>query len=208
MMMKSEETNIEALSRAVLREAHNDAEKILAEARSKSEAIVQEAKQEAETIRAEILEQAKREAQRIHSEILSTAQLKARTLQLEQREKLLNEVFETAHQQLNSIQKSTDYPQTARLLLTDALAHLGVDQAVIRIDPGTSKFFTDEVLQEISSQSGTKIKFGPSLEHGIGVIAETTDGHRQYDNTLETRLARFRDTLRLPVYHLLMGEPL
>ena len=207
-MMKSDDPNIEALSRAVLREAHSDAEKILADAREKSEAIRQQGQQQADARRAEILEQASREAQRIHSEILSTAQLKARTLQLDQREKLLDEVFEAARQQLNSIQKSTDYPKTARLLLTDALARLGVDQAVIRVDPGTSKYLTEEVLQEISGQSGTKIKLGPPLEHGIGVIAETTDGHRQYDNTLETRLARFRDTLRLPVYHLLMGEPL
>jgi vacuolar-type H+-ATPase subunit E/Vma4 len=207
-MMKSDDPNIEALSRAVLREAHSDAEKILVEAREKSNVIRQQAQQQADARRAEILEQATREAQRIHSEIMSTAQLKARTLQLDQREKLLDEVFETARQQLNTIQKSTDYEKTARLLLSDALAHLKVDQAVIRADAATSKFFTDEVLSEISKEAGTKLKFGPPLERGMGVIAETTDGHRQYDNTLETRLARSRDTLRLPVYHLLMGEPL
>jgi vacuolar-type H+-ATPase subunit E/Vma4 len=207
-MMKSDDPNIEALSRAVLREAHSDAEKILAEAKEKSEAIRKQAQEQADARRAQILEQATREAERIHSETISTAQLKARSLQLEQREKLLDEVFEAARQQLNTIQQSSDYEKIVRLLLSEALTHLHVTQALVRADPTTRKFFTDEVLGEISKGVGVNVKLGPPLEHGIGVIAETPDGHRQYDNTFETRLARSRDTLRLPVYHLLMGESL
>jgi vacuolar-type H+-ATPase subunit E/Vma4 len=140
--------------------------------------------------------------------VLSTAQLKARTLQLGQREKLLDEVFEAAQQQLAAIQKSSDYEKTARMLLTDALAHLRVEQAVIRADPATRKFYTTDMLDEISKEMGAKISLGQPLEGGIGLIAETPDGRRQYDNTLETRLARSREALRLPVYHILMGEPL
>lgn len=207
-MMKSDDPNIEALSRAVLREVHSDAEKILADAREKSEAIRKEAQEQADARRAVILEQATREAQRIQSETISTAQLKARTLQLDQREKLLDEVFEAARQQLTTIQQASDYEKIARLLLHEALAHLKVQQALVRADATTRMFFTDEVLGEISNEVGAKVKLGPPLERGIGVIAETPDGHRQYDNTFETRLARSRDTLRLPVYHLLMGEPL
>ena len=207
-MMKSEDSNIEALARAVLREAHSDAERILADSKEKAEAIRQETQQQADAIRTEILEQATREAERIRSEMVSTTQLKARTLQLEQREKLLDEVFDAARQQLASIQKSTDYEKTAYLLLRDALTHLKAEQVLVRTDATTAKLYTPEVLGEISKEIGTQITIGPSLERGIGVIAETPDGHRQYDNTLETRLARLRDTLRLPVYHLLMGEPL
>lgn len=207
-MMKSDDPNIEALSRAVLREAHSDAEKILAEAKEKSEAIRKQAQEQADARRAQILEQATREAERIHSETISTAQLKARSLQLEQREKLLDEVFEAARQQLGTILHSSDYQKTALFLLHEAVERLKVQQALVRADESTRKLFTDEVLKEISKDVGAKVQLGPPLERGIGVVAETPDGHRQYDNTLETRLVRLRDTLRLPVYHLLMGEPL
>jgi V/A-type H+-transporting ATPase subunit E len=206
--MKSDDRNIEALSRAVLREAQGEAEKILADAREKTESIRKQAEEEAAARRAEILEQATREARRIRSEALSTVQLKARTLQLEQREKLLDEVFEAARQQLAILQQSTDYEEIACRLLHEALTHLGIEQALVRADEMTRKYYSEKVLREISKEVGTKIQFGAPLEGGIGVIAETLDGHRQYDNTLETRLVRFRDTLRLPVYHLLMGEPL
>ena len=37
-------------------------------------------------------------------------------------------------------------------------------------------------------------------------MLETPDGHRRYDNTLETRLARMKDDLRTPIYHILMGD--
>jgi V/A-type H+-transporting ATPase subunit E len=204
--MKSEDSNVEALSRAVLREAHDDAEEVLAKAREKADAIRQRAQEQADAKRDEILAQAKREAQRIHSEAISTAQLKARTSQLEQREKLLDEVFDAALEQLDTVQQSTDYKEIAGRLLIDALSQLGSKQVVVHADEATAKFYTDDVLNKILEESKIEVTLGDSLEQSIGVIAETPDGHRQYDNTLETRLSRFRDTLRLSVYHLLMGE--
>jgi vacuolar-type H+-ATPase subunit E/Vma4 len=88
------------------------------------------------------------------------------------------------------------------------LEHLGVGQVQVQADEKTRKFFTDGVLDGISKENEATIQLGEPLEHGLGVIVETLDGHRQYDNTLETRLVRFRDTLRMSVYHLLMGEQL
>jgi vacuolar-type H+-ATPase subunit E/Vma4 len=47
---------------------------------------------------------------------------------------------------------------------------------------------------------------GETLEQGTGVVVETLDGHRQLDNTLETRLKRMEEALRTPVYRILTGE--
>jgi len=206
--MKSEDPNVEALSRAVMRDAHGDAEQILAEARQKAEVILKQAQQQADAKRDEIVAQANREAQRIRSEATATAQLKARKLQLEQREKLLDEVFEAARRELPTIQQGTDYEKIARLLLREAVEHLEVGQVRVRADEKTRKFLADGALDEISKEAGVAVQLGDTLEHGLGVFAETMDGHRQYDNTLETRLVRLQDTLRMAVYHLLMGEPL
>ncbi len=207
-MADTEEPNIEALSRAVLRDAHSDADQVLAEAREKSEAILQQAREQSASVRAEILEAARREAQRIQSEQVSTAQLKARMLQLEQREKLLDEAFSTARQQLSLLQQGSDYGQIARRLLQEALAQLGVKELRLRMDPLTRKMLTDEVLAQAAREAGVQVQPGPALERGLGVIAETLDGHRQFDNTLEARLLRLQDSLRMPVYHLLKGERL
>lgn len=129
-------------------------------------------------------------------------------MQLEQREKLLKEVFDTAKQKLSTIQQSNDYEKNAQKLLREALVLLGASAAKVRTDVSTQKLFTDNVLEKMSKELNIQIRLGVPLERGIGVIVETEDGHRQYDNTLETRLKRLQDTLRAPVYHILMGEPL
>ena len=53
-----------------------------------------------------------------------------------------------------------------------------------------------------------QLELGEPLERGTGVVLVTADGHRRYDNTLETRLSRMQAALRTPVYHILMGETL
>ncbi len=204
--MKTEDPNIAALSRVVLRDANGDSERVITEAKKKADAISQHAQEEAASLRAEILEQARREAERIQSEHMATAQLKARMLELEQREKLLDEVYKAAQGQLHGLQQKANYEQIARRLLQEALLQLGVKQAQVYIDPVTREFLTDEALANVSKETGVEVQVGASLEQGMGVIVETLDGHQRYDNTFEARLRRMWDALRSPVYHLLMGE--
>ncbi len=206
--MRTVAESIKALSRAVQDEARTEADQVVADAKAKAEAIGQRAQEQAAAERAEILEHASADAERIRSQAIATAQLKARTLQLERREKLLDSVFAAARQQVPTVQQWTDYGQIARHLLQEALTLLGTDAAQVRADEGTRAVLTDPVLAEISKELGVQLQFGAPLEQGTGVIVETTDGHRQVDNTLETRLSRLQDALRAPVYHLLTGEPL
>ena len=206
--MVSIDENIKVLSRAVLSDVQGDAEQILAEAKKKAEGIRQRAQEQAEAERAKILEQASVESERVRGQVVATSQLKARTRLLEQREKLLEEVFDTAKQQLSSVLRGSDYEKTAQRLLKEALLQLGGSTAIVRADEETLKSLTESVLEDLSKETQMQIKLGDPLEKGMGVIAETEDGHRQYDNTLETRLKRMQDTLRTSVNRILMGEAL
>ncbi|MGB7876938.1 MAG: V-type ATP synthase subunit E family protein [Anaerolineales bacterium] len=204
--MVSIDENIKVLSRAILSDVQGDAEQILAEAKTKAEGFKQRAQEEAEAERARILEQASVEAERVRSQVVATSQLKTRTMLLEQREKLLEEVFDTAEQRLSSVLRGSDYRQTAQRLFKEALLQLGSDTAMVRADEETLKTLSTSVIENVSKETQMQIKLGDPLEKGLGVIAETEDGHRQYDNTLETRLKRMQDTLRSSVYRILMGE--
>ncbi len=206
--MKPTDEDIKALSRAVISDARGDADQNLAEAKAKAQEIRERAETEAAAERTRILHKATQEAERLRSQAIATAQLKARTTELEQREKLLEQVFGSARQQLASVQKSTDYEKTAQRLLREALVQLGADKVKVRADATTQKHFSAAALEKIAKELKIQVKLGEPLKQGTGVIVETEDGRRQYDNTLETRLARLQDTLRSPVFHLLMGEPL
>jgi V/A-type H+-transporting ATPase subunit E len=206
--MKSTEESIQALTRAVLSEAHAEADRILADARAKADTTYQHAQEQAAAERTEALERASREAERIRQQVIATTQLKARTLQLERREKLLDSVFEAAQQQLPAVPQWADYDRIVRDLLREALTHLGADAARIRADQPTQALLTDHILADISNELGVQVQLGTPLKQGTGVIVETVDGRRQYDNTLEARLGRLRNSLRSPAYRLLMGESL
>jgi V/A-type H+-transporting ATPase subunit E len=198
--------NLQSLTQTVLDDARAEAEQILDGARQRAEAIRKEARERAEAERKEILDQAVRETERQRSQAISSAQLDARTAQLKGREELLDSVFEKAYRQLPTMQQWKEYPQVARDLARDALRHLRAPGVRLRADPATGAHIDESVRKALEQEFGIQIEMGSPLEKGLGVIAETLDGRRQYDNTLEARLRRTQDSLRSPVYHILMGE--
>ena len=206
--MKSVDESIDTLSRAILSEANAEAEQIKNDARARADSIRQQAEKQAAAERAEILRRAEGEAERIRSQGMATTQLKARTQQLEHREKLLEKVFQTAHQQLPTVEQWGDYEEIALSLLREAVVQLRSGQANVRADKVLGKLLEKGELEKISTELKVPLKLGDPLQKGTGVIVETPDGHINYDNTLETRLARLQNSLRSPVYHILMGESL
>ncbi len=204
--MKPTDDNIKGLSSAVLSDVRGNAQQAMSDAKGKADLIRRQAADQAAAERAQILAKASVEAERIRSQAIATTQLKARTQELESREALLNSVFEAAAEKVASIQNGNDYEKTAQRLLREAVAQLGANIVKVHADKATGKFITASVVETLSKELNIKIKIDEPLAKGTGVVVETEDGHRQYDNTLETRLKRMRDTLRAPVYHILMGE--
>jgi vacuolar-type H+-ATPase subunit E/Vma4 len=206
--MRPDENNIQTLTREVMNEARAEAEKLVVDARARSEVILAQAQEKAAAERDAILAQAGRDADRIRGQAAATAQLQSRTRLLESREALLQDAFDSVKGQLAEVERWSDYDQIARGLLREALEHLGAPKAVLRCDAATAKALPQKVLDEICREAKVELAMGPALERGLGLVVQTEDGHRQFDNTLETRLVRMQESLRAPVYHLLMGESL
>jgi V/A-type H+-transporting ATPase subunit E len=201
--MKSESEDIDLLARAIMAEANDEAAQLLEDAKAKAEAIRKRAQEQAESERNEILERAKQDAERLRSQTTATAQLKFRSLQLEQREKLLDGVFTEVKKRLGSVKNRADYGAIAAMLVREALTQLQVNQAEIRADEATRKALN---LGELSKELNGQFTLSGSLEEGTGVVVSAASGKLNYDNTLETRLSRLQGTLRSAVYKVLMGE--
>lgn len=206
MVTRATDENMEPLSRAILKEAEVDAQQMREEAKAKADAIRQRAQEEAEKARREILDKAQQEAERVRSQTLSSAQLKARTMQLEQREKLLDRVFQTAREKLGDVQNGKDYDQLAAMLLREALTQLRVNKAEIHADKATRASLEKKAIKDLASELKGEYSVGDDLEEGRGVVVDAGEGRLHYDNTLETRLERLQSSLRASVYKLLMGE--
>ena len=201
--MNSVEQDIELLARAIMVEAREEAEHLHAEAKEKAETIRMRAQKEAESERNAILARAKEDADRLRSQSSATSQLKARSMQLEQREKILNEVFDEVRKKLGSVKNRSDYAEIASMLAHEALTQLKASEAEVQADEATQKALQ---LDAISKELNGKFTFGKKLEEGTGVVVNAAGGKLHYDNTLETRLSRLQGSLRSSVYKLLMGE--
>jgi vacuolar-type H+-ATPase subunit E/Vma4 len=201
--MKTEAKDIEMLERAIMVEANEEAAELLAEAKETADAIRKRAQAETEAERKVILDRAKQDADRLRSQASATAQLKSRSTQLEQREKILDSVFEEVKKQLSGVTKRSDYNAIVAMLAREALTQLKVTEAEIRADESTQKALK---LHEISKELNGKFSLSDKLEEGTGIVVSASDGKLYYDNTLETRLSRLQSSLRSSVYKVLMGE--
>ena len=204
--MNTEAQGIEMLSRAILTEARDEAEQIKAEAREKAEAIRRRAQEQSEQERKAILDRAREDAERLRGQSVATAQLKSRSLQLTNREQLLDRVFKTVRERLPELQKRPDYEEIAAQLLREALVQLRVNKAQVRADKTTQHILRKGVLRELSKELNGQFDSSEELEEGTGIIVDAADGKLNYDNTLETRLQRLEGTLRAAVYKILIGE--
>ena len=204
--MVSVDGNVEELTLAIVSEARAEGKDLQAQAEAKADAIRQRAKTEAEQESRRVLARATEEAERLRAQGLATARLKARALELKQREKTLESVFTAVSRRLPTVQQRKDYPEIARGLAREAVSQLHSGKVQLRVDEATRKVLTAGVMDELSKELQVEISLGESLEKGSGVIAYTTDGHLNFDNTLETRLAQLQGSLRAAVYHILAGE--
>lgn len=197
---------IRALQQAIMEDAASEAEQILADAHAQAEAIHAEAEAQANAERETRLQRARQTADGLRGQAVAAAQIEAQNLRLKRREQLLTRVFDEARRQLAEAPQWPDYPDIARRLAREAIEMLRADEVVLHADVVTGRLLDERVLDELGQELGIRLSVGAPLGDGTGVVAETADGHRRYDNTLEARLARMQDTLRAPVYRILAGE--
>ncbi|NLE45259.1 MAG: hypothetical protein GX620_11105 [Chloroflexi bacterium] len=204
--MTPRQDDIDALERAVMQEANDDVKQVLADARAKADRLIHESEAQSSSEVAEILQRARREVDAMRSHTIAAAQLDAQHLRLRRREEVLERVFGTARDELASITRWPDYTQILRGLIREGASYIGADRIVVHADPETSLLLTESFTADITGETNVSLAIGERLTKGTGVVLETPDRHRRYDNTFETRLTRMQDGLRPLVYRILMGD--
>lgn len=204
--MSSQQDDIQALERAILQQASGEAQRILADARARVGSLRQESQAQVDADLATILETAHENAGTLLEQSVAEVRVEAQSLRLRRREQLLDRVFSSASAGLASAAHWPDYAEIALFLVRDAVGHIDSDEMVVHADSVTRRMLGGEVLNSLGQDLGVRLGLGDALAQGTGVIVAKPDGHRRFDNTLETRLNRMHDRLRAPVFHILMGE--
>ncbi len=205
--MSIQQNNIQTLEHAILSEARREARHILDDAREQADKIKQQAQKEIDAECEKIIQKAHEQAETLQSQAVATAHLEAQTLKSRRREQLLSNVFQAAQQKLQEVPQWPDYADIVRQLIVQAIEQMQAAELRVHADAATLEVIDYTVMLDVLSQElNVRLQKGEPLTKGTGIILDTPNGHRRYDNTLENRLSRIRDSLRTQVYHTLRGE--
>jgi V/A-type H+-transporting ATPase subunit E len=185
---------LEAILRALDLKATADVEEIEAKAQERVAEIKSEVDREAARTRRQTLRKAE---DRIRSEVNAiaySASIKARNELIKAQEETVGKVFEAAEKRLLSVSKGEGYPRILEALLDECL-----------------EYFSGDVVLEVRARDRERVEgimadrqvpyriSDTSLDAAGGLNASSDDGEILVLNTLESRLEKARDKLKLVI---------
>jgi vacuolar-type H+-ATPase subunit E/Vma4 len=193
----------------ILKDARAKADKILAKARSTEEAILLGAKNKALDYYNTAIAEAQTRAEQEKKRIFGNLPLEEQRIVRRARENVIEKAIQEALQ-IISLGEKFDYPASLKLLIMEGALALGEDVIICRIRKEDqqilSEAFVKSIQDEISTQSHNKAKIRIVVDEGqrrAGVILESADSRKVFDNTYHARFKRMKDEIRLKIAELL-----
>ncbi|OPY25836.1 MAG: V-type proton ATPase subunit E [Methanocella sp. PtaU1.Bin125] len=115
--------------------------------------------------------------------------------------RLFDQAYAEAGRSLGAFRGNEGYAGCYGRLLSEALGELGDGDPVLHIDPRD-----EEICRALLAGMGLHCEISPDLQTDGGLNASTRDGMVLISNTVESRLARAKDRLKLDVFSLLYGD--
>ncbi|NLF17141.1 MAG: hypothetical protein GX595_07775 [Lentisphaerae bacterium] len=189
--------NERKLQQEILSDAQRKAERLLARARSDAEKALAQQRQESGRSRSRRLAEAQREAETSARAITARIRHQVQSLWLQRRERCFDELFAAMLEDLENGQ-GIDRERSLRQLLQEALEALGPRPAVLRLGPAAAAVLTAAAVAEVQAALPAAAPLQRQVVDGLpgGLVVESSDGLRRFDNTYATRLKRLRGALR------------
>ncbi|MCS7131568.1 MAG: V-type ATP synthase subunit E family protein [Hadesarchaea archaeon] len=190
-------------------------DEILKETREKTTQLIEAAQKEARSIlnaarlaAKEEMEREVREAktrgEQMYRAMLAEGRVKAKKEILRKREELINEVFERAKEKLVEYTSSERYERDLIRIAAEACKKLNSDKVVIHANKRDLKLL-ERRMDELIRAAGklTSVSLGEPIQTMGGVRVGTPDGKMEVDDTLEARMNREFEALRIKVAKVL-----
>jgi V/A-type H+-transporting ATPase subunit E len=152
-----------------------------------------------------IVEGAKKQAENLRRQIVGSSRLAARNKQLVLIETAVNEAFEKAKTTLRSSNKQQVYKVLITKMLQESISAIGTDEVIIQCNRDDF----DLVKKAVASLSNNNVRMTLS-DQAIDVIGgiriKSIDGSTIYDNSLDSRIERFKPLIRKNIVQMLRGK--
>jgi V/A-type H+-transporting ATPase subunit E len=189
------------LEQELLGDARRQAERIVARARMQAAKAAAALEADTGSRRETQLAEARCEAEAQARAVAAGARLERRRRWLCRREQAFDALFATVLADLEAGRLS-DRDRSLRQLLREALEAIGPGSVVVRVGPPSAALLSEAVIAEVRAQVWPQASSATGIRRLVedtlrpGVVVESADGLRAFDNTYATRLERLRGPLR------------
>lgn len=196
----------------IMSEAQEKADKIIQEAQSEVDTINSKATKDADAEKNKILDNGKKQSDMRYQQIISEAKMNARRAELEAKEDVIEAAFNKATEDLTQIASSNnaEYVDSLTKMIKEAAVEIGGGELVVKVkadDVSKIDSILTTLASEVTNDTGvqTTLSLGNNIEAIGGAVLTTANGDIEVNNTIESRLERFKKVLRSEVASVLFN---
>ena len=180
-------------------EAQEKADKIIQDAQAEIATINSDAEKTAEAEKNKILDNGKKQSDMKYQQIISEAKMNARRAELGAKEEVIEAAFAKATEDLKAKASSDDaeYSESLIKMIEEATEELGGGDLIVQVKE------SDVAKVEGHLKKLSTLVLGEPIDAIGGAILKTRNGDIEVNNTIESRLDRFKGLLRSEVANVL-----
>lgn len=187
-------------------EAQGKADIIMQEANAEIATITADAEKTAESEKNKILDNGKKQSDMRYQQIISEAKMNARRAELGAKEEVIEAAFDKATDELKNIASSgsDEYDDSLSKMIKEAVDELGSKDLIIHLNEADTNKFKSQLDSSSTFQiDDINFQLGEPIDTIGGAIVKTKSGDIEVNNTIESRLERFKSVLRSEVANVL-----
>ena len=191
---------------SIMSVAQEKADVIIQDANAEVSAIQANAEKTAEAEKTKILENGKKQSDMRYQQIISEAKMNARRAELGAKEEVIEAAFNQAIGELKVKASSGDeeYEDSLSKMIKEAADEIGGKDLIIQLNEADTNKFKSQLDSSSTFQiDDIKFQLGEPIDTIGGAIVKTKNGDIEVNNTIESRLDRFKSVLRSEVADVL-----
>ncbi len=192
--------SIEDILQALDDECRAECQDIFRRAEQEAKQIIVKAQAEAEEIRQARLAKIRTEAESETTAMLYSARLKSKNEVIQAKEKVVEKALAEAVRRMENLRSRGDYREILSGLIGEGLFRVS-GKVVLHVDPADGK-----LAAEIMKEKGLACEIHTDIRTLGGAVVADADERVKIINTVEERLNRAREKLRMQVSAILFGE--
>jgi len=192
--------SIEDILQALDDQCRQECQEIFSRAEAEAKQTLDKAEIEADAIRQARLDKVKAEARSETTSMLYTARLKSKNTIISIKEQVAEKALASADEDLQGLRSRQDYPAILEEMIGEGLTRIS-GKVLVHVDPADK-----EVAEAVMKKLAIDHELHTDVQTAGGAMVSDADGRVRIINTVEERLNRAREKLRMYVSGILFEE--